>query len=86
VKGLIDLRAQLQEHGGIAGAVELADLLGVSRQRVGQLARDHDDFPDPVGTVSGASVWIVAEVLDWQRRRRDRLRKRAARRRVRSGA
>lgn len=47
-----------------AGAHEVAQMLGVSRQRVFQLAA-RDDFPRPVVVLVATRVWRTADVLAW---------------------
>lgn len=48
----------------MGGANEVADLLGVSRQRVAKL-RDRPDFPQPIGAVGGRSIWNLDAVEAW---------------------
>jgi prophage regulatory protein len=48
----------------LAGAHEVRDLLGVSRQRVYQLAR-RSDFPKPVAVLAQGKLWLVNEIEDW---------------------
>lgn len=49
------------------GAAEIAALLGVTRQRVNQLAKK-DDFPEPVAVLAGGKVWLEEEVERWAKR------------------
>lgn len=49
----------------LAGVYEIAQMLGVSRQRVDQLSR-REDFPRPVAELHRARIWLKAEVEDWQ--------------------
>ncbi|MCA1823600.1 MAG: DNA-binding protein [Frankia sp.] len=56
----------------LAGVTEVAAMLGVSKQRVVQLARDYDDFPAPVAELSSGRVWSTAAVETWQVRHSDR--------------
>ncbi len=46
---------------------DLADLLGVTRQRALQIANDRRmDFPEPFDTLpGGVQVWLIAEVDAW---------------------
>lgn len=57
-----------------AGAHEVALLLGVSRQRVFQLAA-RDDFPRPVAVLKATRVWRTEDILTWQRERDERQRR-----------
>lgn len=51
----------------VTGA-EVARRLGLSRERVRQLAQ-RDDFPRPLGRVGNAIVWRWPDVDEWRRRR-----------------
>lgn len=51
----------------LVGAAEIAELLGISRQRVHQLAT-RDDFPKPIVRLSIGRVWERDEILAWMRR------------------
>jgi hypothetical protein len=42
----------------LVGPAEIADMLGVSRQHVDQLARDHSDFPEPEVILATGRVWL----------------------------
>jgi prophage regulatory protein len=56
----------------LVGAHEIRDLLGVSRQRVYQMAA-RSDFPRPVATLAQGKVWAADDVEAWigtHRRRR----------------
>ncbi len=46
------------------GTAEVAALLGVSRQRVLQLA-EADGFPKPVAVLTMGKVWYAPEVAEW---------------------
>jgi hypothetical protein len=64
----------------LVGAAEAAILLGVSRQRVGQLA-ERPDFPAPIARLSAGPVWthtsIEAFNQSWSRKITGRPRKAA---------
>ncbi len=49
----------------LVGAAEIAELLGVSRQRVAQLGERYDDFPAPVATITAGRIWARADVEAW---------------------
>lgn len=65
----------------LVGAAEAALVLGVSRQRVGQLA-ERPDFPAPIARLSAGPVWtrVSVEVFDqsWSRKITGRPRKSTA--------
>lgn len=50
----------------LVGAQEIGAMLGVSRQRVQQLAA-RGDFPQPVVTLAMGKVWDRAEIEAWAR-------------------
>lgn len=51
----------------LVGAKEIADLLGITRQRVNKIAETHSDFPRAVGRVAAGRVWSRKDVVDWAR-------------------
>lgn len=51
----------------LVGATEIADLLGVTRQRVQQLAND-PGFPEPVARLKMGNVWVLEDVIAWAER------------------
>ena len=56
----------------LAGAAEIAELLGVSRQRVTQLT-SRPDFPEPVAVLAMGKVWALDDVKAWKLARDERL-------------
>jgi prophage regulatory protein len=48
------------------GAQEIANLLGVSRQRAYQLAAG-PDFPAPIAELAQGRIWLRADVVVWAR-------------------
>ncbi len=46
------------------GLKDIADLIGVSKERVRQLA-DTDSFPEPLGKTSAGRVWVADDVDRW---------------------
>jgi predicted DNA-binding transcriptional regulator AlpA len=53
----------------LAGAHEVRHLLGVSLQRVYQLAA-RADFPDPVAILAQGKVWSIDDIEKWLADRR----------------
>lgn len=51
--------------GHLVGLTEIASMLGVTRQRAGQLVRDYDDFPPPVAELASGRVWETTAVETW---------------------
>lgn len=52
----------LVEH--LVGAAEIAIMLGVSKQRVHQLAAAAS-FPEPVAVLSAGTIWLRSDIEDW---------------------
>ncbi|HEX7134428.1 MAG TPA: hypothetical protein VF228_17780 [Iamia sp.] len=48
----------------LMGTTEIAELLGVSRQRADQLSRT-DGFPDPVAEIAAGRIWLRKDVETW---------------------
>lgn len=73
VETMKDLDRRLQESNTpeIVGVAEVAGRLGVSKQRVSELARSQD-FPPPIAMLAAGPVWlqssIVQFVSQWDRR------------------
>ena len=53
----------------LVGAHEIRELLGVTRQRVYQIASG-DSFPSPVATLAQGKLWLVDDVQAWIRQHR----------------
>lgn len=51
-------------HPRYVGAHEIRDMLGVSRQRVYQLAAQ-PGFPRPVSTLAQGKIWLITDVETW---------------------
>jgi hypothetical protein len=49
------------------GVTEIREMLGVSRQRVHQIIRDHPEFPEPVAELASGKVWLRAAIVKWAR-------------------
>lgn len=50
----------------LLGVTEIAELLGVTRQRVHQL-RQLEDFPRPTATIAAGAIWLREDVEQWAR-------------------
>ena len=48
----------------VVGAAEIAELLGISRQRVDQLTR-RKDFPPPIIELTVGRIWLRTDVESW---------------------
>ena len=51
----------------LVGTAEIADLLGVSRQRVHQLV-SRADFPKPIAVLSAGAIWERKVIEEWAER------------------
>ncbi len=49
----------------LVGVSEVGGLLGVSRQRVDQLAKAYEDFPAPVAELASGRVWRRQDIKAW---------------------
>jgi prophage regulatory protein len=47
------------------GVAEIAELFGISRQRVNRIVQTHPDFPDPVAHLVAGRIWRRADVEEW---------------------
>jgi predicted DNA-binding transcriptional regulator AlpA len=52
----------------LVGIFEIAELLGVTRQRVDAIVRTHDDFPNPIAELRAGRIWRRDDVEAWARR------------------
>jgi len=53
----------------LVGVAEIAEMLGVSRQRVHAMVKTLPDFPKPEAELSAGKIWLRKPVEDWARRR-----------------
>ena len=51
----------------LVGLAEIAELLGISRQRADIIAKTHDDFPQPTAVLSAGRIWKREAVEAWAR-------------------
>lgn len=51
----------------IASMKEVAEMLGVTSQRVHQIIGERDDFPEPIAYLGVGRIWLTAEILQWMR-------------------
>jgi predicted DNA-binding transcriptional regulator AlpA len=49
----------------LVGLTEIADLLGVSRQRAAQIVESYEDFPNPEVELASGRVWASEKVRAW---------------------
>jgi serine/threonine protein kinase len=49
----------------MGGVTEVADLLGISRQRVAKL-RERNDFPDPIAEIAQGPIWDLDQIQAWR--------------------
>lgn len=61
-----DYRGGVTHH--LVGTHEIAEMLGVSRQRVHQLVTRDPTFPEPEAKLHGGHVWSRRAVEEWARR------------------
>ncbi len=51
----------------LVGVAEVAKLLGVSRQRVDELIRTRDEFPEPDAVLTAGRIWKREDIEAWAR-------------------
>ena len=51
----------------LVGVAEIAEMLGVSRQRVNAIVKRDDDFPVPAAELSAGRIWRRGDVVAWAR-------------------
>lgn len=56
----------------LVGTTDVATMLNVSRQRVGQLIDRYEDFPAPVDVIASRRVWRRTDVERWIARHPER--------------
>lgn len=68
----LDARLQTPNYPDIVDATAAAQILGVSRQRVHQLAADHPQFPEPLYELAAGKLWtrpaVEGFLRHWDRR------------------
>jgi prophage regulatory protein len=47
---------------------EIAQMLGVTRQRVNQLMHEHEDFPTPIAELGIGRIWNRKDIELWARK------------------
>lgn len=50
----------------LVGTAEIAEMLGVSRQRVHELSKARD-FPEPVALLGAGNIWQRDDIVEWAR-------------------
>jgi predicted DNA-binding transcriptional regulator AlpA len=56
----------------LVGIPDIASMLDVSRQRVGQLIDTYADFPEASAVVGGRRLWTRAQVERWMAKHPER--------------
>jgi predicted DNA-binding transcriptional regulator AlpA len=64
----------------LVGAKEVAEMLGISRQRVNKIAQTDSDFPQAVGTLAAGRIWREKDIVGWAKRSGRRLYRRGGQR------
>lgn len=49
----------------LVGVAEVAEMLGVSRQRVNQLVQEEPNFPAPEATLAAGRIWLRSTIETW---------------------
>jgi prophage regulatory protein len=51
----------------LVGVAEVAAMLGLTTQRIDQLARRDPNFPSPVAELAAGRIWSRADIVTWAR-------------------
>lgn len=51
----------------LVGVAEIAEMLGVTRQRVDAIVSTHEDFPKPEAVLAAGRIWSREAVEMWAR-------------------
>jgi FtsZ-interacting cell division protein YlmF len=49
----------------LVGVAEIAQMVGVSRQRINELVRSDPDFPSPEAELAAGRIWIRQDIEKW---------------------
>ena len=49
----------------LVGAAEIAEMLGVSRQRVHQIVAADETFPEPAAVLTAGKIWLRDQIEVW---------------------
>lgn len=63
----MDNRSQGPQVPELAGLAEIADILGVSKQRVRELAAQDDAFPQPVAELKGGAIYVKPMIEEFKK-------------------
>ena len=55
----------MTEELDLVGVAEIAEMVGVSRQRINRIVETHDEFPQPVAELSAGRIWRRQDVAAW---------------------
>lgn len=58
----------MEDSLDLVGISEVAEMLGVTRQRADKLSRTAPDFPPPASTLHGGRVWLRSKIDAWARK------------------
>jgi prophage regulatory protein len=49
----------------LVGIAEIAEMLGLTTQRIDQLARRDPTFPKPLAELSAGRIWARGDIVSW---------------------
>ena len=55
----------MEDRLDLVGISEVAEMLGVTRQRADKLSRTSPDFPPPASTLHAGRVWLRSKIEEW---------------------
>jgi hypothetical protein len=62
----------------LVGAAEVAEMLGVSKQRVNQMATSRGGFVRPVAVLKAGRIWRRQDIVQWAKANRRKPRRSSA--------
>ena len=49
----------------LVGVAEIAEMFGVTRQRVNAIVKTSEDFPEPEAELSAGRIWLRSAIVAW---------------------
>lgn len=49
----------------LVGVAEIAEMFGVTRQRVNAIVKTSEDFPAPEAELSAGRIWLRSAIVAW---------------------
>ena len=49
----------------LVGVAEIAEMFGVTRQRINAIVATHPDFPEPEAVLAAGRIWLRTAIEEW---------------------